>query len=107
MFSAGDLQAVGATLAANVFLTRGRINTRIDRVSEPFGSYRGRSHGGLGGFIGLLEAEDFCPGLRSRLVEAVAARPGEGGWLGSDPAAIGYARLLRAEASPSPPAGGG
>lgn len=88
------LRAVGSTLAANVFLPGGRINTRIDRVVEPFETFRGVVHGGYGGLIGLVEAESYCPGLRDRIAEVVATRPEVGGWLGSDAAAMGYACLL-------------
>lgn len=89
------LRAVGSTLTTNVFLPGGRINTRIDRVAEPLETFRGVVHGGYGGLIGLLEAEDFSPGLRDRISGVVATRPEVGGWLGSDAAAMGYARLLR------------
>lgn len=102
-FTTADLRALGSTLSENVFLPGGRINTRIDRVARPFDTFRGVVHGGYGGLIGLVEAEGFCPGLRARIVEVVATRPELGGWLGSDAAAMGYARLLR-RPPPSPSA---
>ena len=101
-FSADDLRAVGTTLSANLFLPGGAVNTRLDRVAEPFGFFRGRAHGGFGGLVGLVEAEDFTPGLRRAIIEAVAAGPVMGGWLGSEAGAIGYARLLE----PEPPMSG-
>lgn len=100
VFTNEQLRAVGSTLSANVFLPGGRVNTRIDRVAEPFDSFRGVVHGGYGGLIGLAEAEGFCPGLRARIIEVVAGRPEVGGWLGSDPSAMGYARLLQSPPSP-------
>jgi hypothetical protein len=95
VFAPDDLGAVCATLQENVFLARGRINTRIDRVAEPLDGYTGRTHAGMGSLIAFLELEDHCPGLKDRIVDVVANRPGAGGWFTTAPGAIGYARRLR------------
>jgi len=95
VFAPDDLGAVCATLQENVFLARGRINTRIDRVAEPLDGYTGRTHAGMGSLIAFLELEDHCAGLKDRIVDVVANRPGAGGWFTTAPGAIGYARRLR------------
>jgi len=101
-FARDDLRRIGATILRNVFLPDGRINTRIDRVVEPFGSFGGRVHGGLGSVVGLLELEPYAPALRQRVVDLVADDPGVGGWFGTAPGAVGYTRLLAAPEAPQP-----
>jgi hypothetical protein len=94
-FTPEDLARVAGTFADNVFLEGGRINTRIDRIAEPFDAFGGRVYGGMGSVVALLELADHHPALGPRIVEMVASRPEVGGWFGTGPAAVGYAALLR------------
>ena len=93
-FERDDLRRIAATILRNVFLADGRLNTRIDRVVEPFDSFGGKVHGGMGSVVGMLELEPYAPGLRKRIVDLVADDPGVGGWFGTAPGAVGYTRLL-------------